>query len=200
MPKLLENVWKPVIFPLYAAVFSYFFLDRWIAEQVVCGDTLLLICKWLSKISSPFSLLFCTGVGFVLWRMKSFSPFATVLLSMFFVGNLKLFAARPRPYLYLEKQLYGFFMGGSGKGFLSFPSSHAAIAVGLATIFSGFFPAYKKWFYAGVISILLTRILLQQHFLSDLLVGGWMGYITAILVIKIEKLLMNRSFSLTKHQ
>ncbi|MBM3201334.1 MAG: phosphatase PAP2 family protein [Chlamydiae bacterium] len=178
---------------LIFALFSYFFLDRFIASSLIYNQQLLLAAKYLSKLGAPFFLLFCSFASLIIWRMRALRYLVTILISMFLAGNLKMLARRPRPYLYLQEDLYGFFLGNVEKGFLSFPSSHAAVCVGLALLFSEKFPRYKIAIYSAATLIMLTRIILKQHFLSDLLVGAWIGYVSALFVLKIEKLLQDRS-------
>jgi hypothetical protein len=61
----------------------------------------------------------------------------------------------------------------------SFPSSHSMLAWTLAGVVSGEYPS--KWVQVGVYSIAsgvsLTRVLGQEHFPSDVLVGGAAGWL-----------------------
>lgn len=181
------------IFLLICAIFSYFFLDRFVAENLFSLPTFSLICKCLSKATSPFYLLIGSIFFFALtlvrkqWkllRINAFFTCAAISLTMFFTGNLKMLTRRPRPSFYLREGSYGFFMGNIDSSFLSFPSSHAAVAIAIATLLAHWFPRYKKWLYLGTIPLLIIRIILQKHFISDILIGSLVGYFVAKLTIK----------------
>jgi membrane-associated phospholipid phosphatase len=61
----------------------------------------------------------------------------------------------------------------------SFPSSHSMLAWTLAAVLAGEYPS--KWMQVGVYSVAsgvsLTRVLGQEHFPSDVLVGGTAGWL-----------------------
>ncbi len=73
-------------------------------------------------------------------------------------------------------------VGGSG----SFPSSHSTLAWTLAGVVAGEYPS--KWVQAGVYSmassVSLTRVLGQEHFPTDVLVGGAAGWLIGHYVFK----------------
>jgi membrane-associated phospholipid phosphatase len=89
-----------------------------------------------------------------------------------------------------ERPLYNnaagdFFVSGLGTSG-SFPSSHSTIAWSLAGAVAGEYPS--KWVQLGVYSmasgVSLTRVLGQEHFPTDVLVGGVAGWLIGHYVIK----------------
>jgi membrane-associated phospholipid phosphatase len=93
-----------------------------------------------------------------------------------------------------ERPLYNnavgdFFVSGFGTSG-SFPSSHSTIAWSLAGAVAGEYPS--TWVQLGVYSIAssvsLTRVLGQEHFPTDVLVGGVAGWLIGHYVVSKHKL------------
>lgn len=93
-----------------------------------------------------------------------------------------------------ERPLYNnaageFFVSGLGTSG-SFPSSHSTIAWTLAGAVAGEYPS--KWVQLGVYSmassVSLTRVLGQEHFPSDVLVGGATGWLIGHYVVRKHQL------------
>ncbi|MGC1295542.1 MAG: phosphatase PAP2 family protein [Alloacidobacterium sp.] len=68
----------------------------------------------------------------------------------------------------------------------SFPSSHSTLAWSVAAVIAGEYPS--KWVEAGVYTaatgVCLTRVLGQEHFPTDVLVGGVAGWLIGHYVFK----------------
>ena len=68
----------------------------------------------------------------------------------------------------------------------SFPSSHSTLAWSVAAVMAGEYPS--KWVQAGVYTaatgVSLTRVLGQEHFPTDVLVGGVAGWLIGHYVFK----------------
>jgi membrane-associated phospholipid phosphatase len=68
----------------------------------------------------------------------------------------------------------------------SFPSSHSTLAWSIAAVMAGEYPS--KWVQAGVYTaatgVSLTRVLGQEHFPTDVLVGGVAGWLIGHYVSK----------------
>lgn len=89
---------------------------------------------------------------------------------------MKLVFRRERPAL---DDAHGHFFEGGVKTDSSFPSSHAVLAWSSAAVIAGEYPTW--WKQAGVYSaataVSLTRVLGQQHFPSDVVVGSAVGWL-----------------------
>lgn len=64
----------------------------------------------------------------------------------------------------------------------SFPSGHSQILFASAVAFAFAFPKYSKWIYLTAAALAFTRVLLNQHFLSDVLMGSFIGYCVALII------------------
>lgn len=107
------------------------------------------------------------------WRETGFLAGEAALNSLVTVEALKYPFGRERVYI-----------GSSGRfvqGGVSFPSGHSAIAWSIAGVFAheypGRVPALLSYGMASAISV--ARIRGRQHFPSDVLVGGVLGYLIA---------------------
>ena len=121
---------------------------------------------------------------------------------MFVCGVLKLTVARARPGLLINEGFSGFAFGNFGSGFRSFPSSHMAVACALMILAMMFLGDKWKWPMVGfVIMIALSRLILQKHFISDLLVGALIGEgVTTIVILLTNKheALINQLFEVIR--
>jgi len=97
--------------------------------------------------------------------------------------GMKLIFWRERPY---QDQGHGHFFQSSAGWDSSFPSSHSVLAWSAAAVIAGEYP--NPWaqalVYAGATGVSLTRLLGQQHFPSDLLVGSACGWLVGHYVYK----------------
>ncbi len=100
--------------------------------------------------------------------------FLTVVLTEFV---LKPLFATPRP------EINQFCTGA-----YSFPSTHAALSFAWATILSLFSSVYAAMFFSMAVLISYSRIFLNCHYFSDVLVGAVIG----VVVAKLLYLLLGR--------
>jgi len=112
----------------------------------------------------------------------------TLFLSVIISFLLKISVQKPRPFQLgivsvldvLEKNSHLIWN-------FSFPSFQTMLAFCAIPILSKEFPKFKYiWvIFAGLIAF--SRVYFGLHFLSDVIVGGLIGYLLGIIVIKIEK-------------
>ncbi|HZP63029.1 MAG TPA: capsule assembly Wzi family protein [Terriglobales bacterium] len=166
---------------------------RWIAPLAAGTGLLIAGDSWLSKqvpashvntsksISNyaAFSLIGAAG-GSYLWghltkndhlRETGFLAGEAALDSTAVAYALKTLTQRPRP---LEGNGGGtFFQGGS-----SFPSEHSAIAWSVAGVIAHEYPGplTKLAAYGLASAVTLTRVTGKQHFPSDVVIGGALGW------------------------
>ena len=97
--------------------------------------------------------------------------------------GMKLIFWRERPYQ--DRQRGRFFQSGAGVD-SSFPSSHSVLAWAAASVIGSEYrnPWTEVLVYSGAAGISLTRLLGQQHFPSDILVGSAAGWLVGHSVYK----------------
>jgi len=69
----------------------------------------------------------------------------------------------------------------------SFPSNHSMLAFCVVPILSEQYPKLKKVWIAAAVLIAISRIYLGLHFFSDVIVGGAIGYLIGIMIVRLEK-------------
>lgn len=73
--------------------------------------------------------------------------------------------------------------GVTGSPFNSFPSAHTATAIGLAIGLSWLYPHARWYFFVLAFLAACQRIVVEAHYISDILVGGAIGSAFALLCI-----------------
>jgi len=108
------------------------------------------------------------------WRETGFLAGEAALDSLVSVEALKYSMRRERPYQ--GDGSGSFFHGGT-----SFPSEHSAAAWSIAGVIAHEYPGTlpKLFAYGMASAVSLSRVRARQHFLSDVLVGGVLGYLVA---------------------
>jgi len=94
---------------------------------------------------------------------------------------IKHLAGRPRPRQFDDMLVFY----GPGSDFHSFPSSHASFAFMLATVAAAYYPRARWPAYAGAVIIAFGRVMLDAHFLSDVMVGALIGYLAACIFLRL---------------
>jgi membrane-associated phospholipid phosphatase len=104
----------------------------------------------------------------------------SALLSGLLVNILKLVFARFRPVEFFEFQNYGMNWFAHGYDVASFPSGHSATALGVAAAVALLFPRfrYPVLFYGALVTF--SRVVVNKHYLSDVLVGGYIGVLVSV--------------------
>ncbi len=103
-----------------------------------------------------------------------------VISSTIIANILKLFFARPRPFG-LEKSIPILDLPD-----YSFPSGHSFIIFSMIPILNDRYPKMKVFFFVLAILIVLGRVYLGLHHLSDIAAGAALGYLTGLIVLRYK--------------
>jgi undecaprenyl-diphosphatase len=102
---------------------------------------------------------------------------------------LKIVFGRARPYLWLAGDDSGFGFFRYSAKFASFPSGHTTTSFAAALAFGMVMPRHKLWFLLAALLIAASRIVLDVHYLSDVIAGALLGTAVAVLLGKwLERL------------
>jgi len=108
--------------------------------------------------------------------------FASTAVSGLLADLVKLIAGRARPKLLVEQGIYGFDGFHFEHAWTSFPSGHSATGLSVAVTLSLLFPRYRLLFISVGLLIAASRVVLAQHYLSDVAAGSMLGVATAFLL------------------
>ena len=167
-------------------------LDDFFLFQIPIALTKLL--KLLSLLADPKANLLLWGIlsCYLLWRKKPNALQSNVLyffvltnLIMLICGVLKITAGRARPYL-IDENIVGFYFFSVKNAYLSFPSSHSAIATAFALVWKRLYKLNNSIFLFPLL-ICSARILLKAHFATDVLFGLGIGVFSTMLMNKLYK-------------
>ena len=82
--------------------------------------------------------------------------------------------------MFLEEQLYGFkFFQLKGK-LTSFPSGHASTIVALMLALYFISPKYRAIYFAIALVIVISRVLVCHHYLTDVVFGSYLAVLTTV--------------------
>jgi membrane-associated phospholipid phosphatase len=176
-----------------ACMIAQLFLDHWLATFVrEFQSSPVVRVLGLVPDRVQLSLLFMAGMLLLLvYRVSSGDRLRTDR-GMFILGcgavagfvaaKLKMIFGRPPPDAPLNEGAYGFHFFNGGIGFDSFPSSHAAIAAGIAGALSAIWPAHRRMFLGLAAVVAATRFIIGAHYLSDVLLGCAVGLAIVVLI------------------
>ncbi|HEV8015415.1 MAG TPA: phosphatase PAP2 family protein [Stellaceae bacterium] len=113
------------------------------------------------------------------WAWRLGFVFVALALPGILGDIMKPVFGRARPVLLFRDEFFGFTWAGAHGNSWSFPSGHsitvAALAVALYAIYPPAWPAYALL----ALLVMASRIVLEQHYLSDVIAGAYLGVVFA---------------------
>lgn len=145
----------------------------------------------LTFISSKFIIFSFLTILFLSFHKKRewiLPLWSTLVIASIVNFLLKVAIQRPRPFQLglisvlplLEKASHAVWN-------FSFPSGHAIIVFSVLPLINKEFPKLKYMWIIFAVLVASSRVYLGLHFLSDVVVGGLIGYLLGAVIIRIEK-------------
>jgi len=188
---------KTIIFALIAVVVYlvfFFFLDRtidlWINSNY--AETWLHDLGYYISYSAydPFikvALAFCFIIIFLIdpgikkhWVRSLLYICVSVSIAIIIGDGLKFILGRYRPVMLFENNLYGLTLFSTEWALNSSPSGHTLRAFALMTALSLLYRKFAVVFISIAVLIGLSRIVVTDHYPSDVLFGAFIGVITSV--------------------
>lgn len=178
---------KPWVIATYIMLISasYYFVDKpvalyfnqWHLKHNIWIRSLTTLGLWELYFAIAFFLVvyFRFGTRHKPHELRAWFLLACILLANLIGLILKVVLGRARPELFFQSNLYGFYWLKCTNLYWSFPSGHAITIASIGSGLSVLFPKYFYWFMLGALLIICTRIMLVQHYLSDVVVGAYLG-------------------------
>jgi membrane-associated phospholipid phosphatase len=140
------------------------------------GYFLISVCGYL------LARMFSTHLTHLSWRQRSEQArgrFAFMFLSFAISGalvlTLKSIFGRCRPYHSPDFLPLNFRPFTFDWNYQSYPSGHTQVGFTLATFLAVLYPKGTKWFYLLAALIGISRVVLEKHYLGDVLAGAYVG-------------------------
>jgi membrane-associated phospholipid phosphatase len=111
----------------------------------------------------------------------------SIAIANLFTEILKKLLGRARPELFFSEGQYGFSFFSSSNLFSSFPSGHACTIGAICGALACLYPKHWVPFLALSFMLASTRIVLNVHFLSDVIAGVVIGFLIAQVMYKTMK-------------
>ena len=194
--QLLQRALNPWVLLMVLAIiaFSFFYVDKPLVEWL---STLHLqqrfpILEWVTNLgnSKIYLLLFFVAALFfrylnknALWEQRAWFLWLCVALSNLVCGVVKATLGRARPDLWLQVHEYGFTLFKMDRLHMSFPSGHTTTMMSVVFGLAVLFPRY--WFVLVLSGVLvaLSRVLLLEHYLSDVLAATYLTLVVVAMIV-----------------
>ncbi len=181
---IMLRPWIAVAY-LAFAMLSFVYFDKPLAEYFhgLSLTTRFPALHWLTVIGvgfiyMVFFFLLALFFRFVsrnkIAEMRSWFLWLCVLLPNCITLFFKIVLGRARPELLFDDKLYGFYGLHFTRQYWSFPSGHTTSTMALIFGLGIVFPRYFYWFLFSGIVIIATRVLLTQHYLSDVMMTSYL--------------------------
>ena len=137
----------------------------------------------LGKARPLIALLILLTLGFRYflrrrqWEMWGWFLCLTTLIPSVIVVGLKIIFGRARPELLFDEGIYGFQWFEYSRPFWSFPSGHTATLMGCMLGAYIIWPKYRWVFLSIGFLVMASRVILLQHYISDVLVSAYLALI-----------------------
>ncbi len=128
-----------------------------------------------NRLGSVLLVALVIALAWRRWKKAALIAVVASVTQSGVVELIKLLTGRPRPIVVEED---GVLPGFYGPGFdgNSFPSGHATFAFTLAAVAAAFFPRARAPIYALASFVAISRVMLDKHYLSDIVAGALLGY------------------------
>ena len=108
------------------------------------------------------------------WEARCWFLFICVLIPEIICGVLKVSLGRARPDMWFQEQFYGFYGFQAKSAFWSFPSGHTTTIMGVTLGAGILFPRYCYALVTAGLLVAVSRVLLVQHYLSDIMSASYL--------------------------
>ena len=196
--RLLKLMLRPWVAAGYLGivVLSFFYFDKPVAWCLHNLDlkTKLPFISWLTRVG--MGELYVTGLfllalvcRYILrnkeWESRTWFVWLCVVVPYSICGVFKVLLGRARPEQLFDNQLYGFYGMQTNASFWSFPSGHTTTIMGLVFGLCIVFPRHCQALFLTGFLVVLSRVLLTSHYLSDVMATSFLTLLEVGLLMSI---------------
>lgn len=187
-----------IIWIVAVIILSYRYVDLPIANYCyqLKNSSVAHIFHYITMAGNSLPYILLSLIGYLVCRYLRYDEtkangfmfiFLTVTLSGIVTDILKWIMGRYRPQQFFDGNLYGFDFFHIKAAYNSFPSGHTTTAFALAMALSFLFPRLQWLWWICAISIGLSRIVLNQHYVSDVFFGAYIGVLSVMFILEKQK-------------
>ncbi|WP_298622908.1 phosphatase PAP2 family protein [uncultured Legionella sp.] len=198
---LLKKPWMIASY-IILVVLAYFFVDIPVATYFHQHDirgTIPALTVFTALGKWKIYVLIFLFLFFYFRYLQKHEIFEAKVLYLFgciFIPNvisfiIKVCLSRARPDLLFSSNLFGFYWFQTKDLYWSFPSGHSVTITGLACGLGVLFPKYFYAFLGFAVLVILSRIVLYHHYLSDVMTGA---YLTILVVGFFTEFLKRKNY------
>ena len=194
MFRFLKLVGASAIIVGIVCVVLFYYVDRQIAWTVhgLTGSIWSHPSEYVTRLGTPKLWLAVSLIGFLIagfgyqlrkytWQCRALLYFgATNMLAIIVGSALKFLFGRYRPIELFQDNLYGFHFFSTQWTQQSLPSGHALSIFAAATALSVLYRRYAPLFFFVAVIVSASRLALNVHYLSDVVLGAYVGIISAL--------------------
>lgn len=182
-------LWWSAAAAVASALFSYLLLDWPLAQWAhTLGAPAEAAAGALTRLGKSGQWLLAGGLATAVlivlrrrwWAQRTGLLVAAVAVSGLIVNVLKVLFGRARPEAWWNHQIWGFDPLTLGRPMDSFPSGHATTlgAIAMAMILT--WPRAWWAIAPAVATVAFSRVMIEAHYLSDVIVGLYLGALTTL--------------------
>lgn len=196
--RFLKTMLRPWVAGCYLGivVLSFFYFDKLSAYylhdlnlQVKLPFIYWLTCIGAGEIYISALFLLALFCRYILrnkeWEARTWFLWLCILFPYLICGVLKVTLGRARPDLLFDSQLFGFYGMHFTSTYWSFPSGHTTTIMALVLGLSIIFPRHCCAFLMTGILVVSTRVLLAQHYLSDVMATSYLTLLEVGLLLMV---------------
>lgn len=189
--RILGTIIKPWFFASFLLLIMGFigWIDLPVAEKLYTLQ-LQQSMPWLKVLTNfglgvvYFTSLAVLALGFryilhnTLWERRIWFLWLSVMIPSMVCLALKAVLGRARPDLWFGHHLYGFYGFHTSAQYWSFPSGHTSTIMGFAFGCSILWSRFSGLFILMGIFVAASRVLLTQHYISDVLFASYLALVS----------------------
>lgn len=189
---------KTIVFVIILVILTYTYIDKVLATYLVnlhLKESFTFL-DWVTKLGSApvYTVAFFLAALYFryirlnhLLQARCWFLCLCVIVPELLCGVLKVALGRARPNMWFEGHFYGFYGWQTNENFWSFPSGHTTAIMGVSLGLGIIFPRYFYAFVMGAFCVACSRLLLIEHYLSDILATGYLTLIEIGILIYLLK-------------
>lgn len=175
---------KVSIWGIILVAFS-FIIDNKLANlisdmQLSLLITIFKIITMIGNIEVILPILIVISIIFYYRKKKLSGIWLSTICTLIISSVMKLLINRPRPFEAIQIDSW------INTSLSSFPSGHSMIMFSILPFLVKNYNSYKTYFWIIAILVALSRIILNVHYLSDVIAGAFIGYIIGSILSTIE--------------